>query len=136
MNKFEHVSIVYDGQCPVCSRLAAASRLRERTARLDLVDARAEAVDSIQGRDLSGVDFDQGFAVVVDGKVHLGADGAHVLAVLTEPSGLFYRLFQWLVGGERRSRAFYPVLRAGRNLLLRILRIPRFSDSGGSRKGK
>lgn len=136
MKQIDHVYIVYDGHCPVCSRLAAASHLRERTARLDLVDVRTDVVDSIQGRDLSGVNFDEGFAVVVDGTVHLGADGAHVLAVLTEPSGFFYRLFQWLAGSERRSRVFYPFLRAGRNLLLRILRIPRFSDSGADRKAK
>ena len=88
------VSIVYDGNCPVCSRLAAASRLRDRADELKLVDARTDPVDDVQGRDLSAVDFDEGFAVIVDGRAHLGADGAHVLGMLTVPSGFFYRLFR------------------------------------------
>lgn len=122
------VSIVYDDFCPVCSRLAAASRLQERAAELELVDARTEPVDDIQGQDLSSLDFDAGFAVVTDGEIHFGAEGARVLAALTEPSGLFYRVFQWLVRTEARSRFWYPVLRAGRRVLLVVLRVPRFGD--------
>lgn len=120
------VSIVYDGMCPVCNRLVAASRLRERTAELEVVDARVNEVDQVQGNDLSCVDFDEGFAVVVEGRVYLGADGAHVLALITQKSGVFYRVFQWMMATEQRSRIFYPVLRFGRRLLLILLRIPRF----------
>ena len=126
------VSIVYDGKCPVCSRLAAASRLRDRAATLELIDARSDPVDDVQGNDLGDVNFNQGFAVVVDGEVCLGADGARVLALLTEPTGILFRLFQWLVRGGRRSRFFYPVLRAGRNLLLRLMRVPQIPNRNAS----
>ena len=124
------VYIVYDGKCPVCSRLAAASRLRDRADELKLVDARTDPVDNVQGRDLSAVDFDEGFAVIVDGRAHLGADGAHVLGMLTVPSGFFYRIFQWMMSTDKRARALYPVLRAGRRVLLWILRVPKIADSG------
>lgn len=120
------VSIVYDGFCPVCSRLVAASRLRERASKLELLDARTQPVDDVQGLDLSELDFDQGFAVVTDGEVHFGADGARVLAVLTEPSALFYRMFQLLVRTAPRSRFWYPVFKAGRRVLLFVMRVPRF----------
>ena len=100
-----------------------------RASTLDLIDARREPLDDVQGQDLRGLDFDRGFAVVVDGRVHHGADGAHVLAGLTERRGFAFRLFQWLVRTEARSRLFYPVLRSGRNLLLRILRVPKIADS-------
>lgn len=126
------VSIVYDGQCPVCSRLAAASRLRERAAAQELIDARSVPVDDVQGNDLGDVDFNQGFAVVVNGEVHLGADGARMLALLTEPTGIFFRLFQLLVRGSRRSRFFYPLLRAGRNLLLRMMGVPQITHRSGN----
>jgi len=118
------VSIVYDHQCPICRRLVTATRLRERGAELDLVDARNASVADIQGSDLTGMDFDQGFAVVVDGEVFHGAEGARILALLGEPSGLFFRIFQCLVRSERSSRFWYPVLRTGRNILLRLLRVP------------
>lgn len=125
------VSIVYDGKCPVCRHLVAASRLRERAASLELVDARTMPVDQVQGCNLTDLNFDEEFAVVVDGLVHHGADGAHVLALLTQPSGIGFRVFRCLVSGPRRARIFYPVLRAGRGLLLRMLGIPRFGDGIG-----
>lgn len=122
------VSIVYDGMCPVCNQLARTTRLQDRGGTLELIDARSDELEMIQGNDLSGVDFNEGFAVVVDGEPHLGADGAHVLALLTEPSGLFFRLFRWSMRTEKRSRILYPVLRSGRRLLLKILRIPLIAD--------
>lgn len=124
-----HVSIAYDGECPVCRHVVRASRLRDRSASLELIDARRDPLGDVQGRSLEDVDFDEGFAVVVDGRIYHGADGAHVLAVLTEKSGVAFRVFQWLVRTEGRSRFWYPVLRAGRNVLLRILRVPRIGDS-------
>jgi predicted DCC family thiol-disulfide oxidoreductase YuxK len=118
------VTIVYDRECPVCRRLVTATRLKERGAELELINARRDALDDIQGADLTTLDFDEGFAVVVDGHVHHGAEGARVLALLTEPTGVMFRLFRFLVRTPGRSRVWYPVFRAGRNLLLRLLRIP------------
>ena len=122
------VSIVYDGKCPVCSRLVAVSRLRDRADEIELVDARTDPVDNVQSRDLSAVDFDEGFAVVVDGRAYFGPDGAHMLGMLTVPSGFFYRVFQWMMATESRAHSLYPTLRAGRRVLLWMLRIPRFKD--------
>ena len=121
-----NVSIVYDGLCPVCRHVARASRLRERTALLELVDARTQPVVNVQGRDLGGLDFNQGFAVVVDGTVHFGADAAQVLAALTERGGSGYRVFRYLVRTEARSRFFDPVFKAARRVLLFMLRVPGF----------
>ena len=123
------VSIAYDGECPVCQHVVRASRLRDRSATLELLDARRDRLDDVQGRDLRDLDFDEGFAVVVDGEVHHGADGARVLAGLTQKRGAAFRLFQWLVRSERRSRFWYPVLRSGRNVLLRVLRVPKIGES-------
>ncbi|NBD95857.1 MAG: DUF393 domain-containing protein [Gammaproteobacteria bacterium] len=122
------VVIVYDGQCPVCTRLTRAARLRDRASELELIDARGSPLHDIESNDLSQVDFDRGFAVIVDGRVFCGADGARALALITEPTGVFYWLFQLLTRGEKRSRVFYPVMRAGRSLLLRIMGVPRFSE--------
>lgn len=130
---FMKVSIVYDGECLVCRRIITGVRLRQRTAQLDLIDARLSPVSDIQGQDLRALDFDEGFAVVVDGEVYHGAAGARMLALLVEPTGLAAQVFRHLMTGERRSRTVYPVLRASRNLLLRILRIPRLGKLSGKR---
>ena len=123
------VSIVYDHECPVCRRVVQASRLRGRSDELELIDARTDLVDDVQGNDLSALDFNDGFAVIVDGKVHHGADGAHALAMLTQPSGLLFGVFRWVSRTERRSRVFYPILKAGRRVLLWLLRVPRIGEN-------
>lgn len=119
------VSIVYDGECPVCRRLVSATRLRQRGAELELVDARDQPVPAVQGQDLARLDFDQGFAVIVDGHLCHGAKAAQVLATLTERTGLGFRLFQLLNRTPGRSRITYPVLRIARKLLLHLMGIPR-----------
>ncbi len=120
------VSIVYDGDCPVCRHVVSMARLRERMGTVALIDARREPVSDIQGRSLGHIDFDSGFVVVVDGVVHEGSEAAHVLAGLTQPKGLSFSIFRWLMRSERRSRLFYPVLARARQLLLRMMGVPLF----------
>ena len=121
------VSVVYDHQCPICRRVVTASRLRQRGARLELLDRRSAPVHNVQGQDLSTVNFEAGFVVIVDGRVYHAAEAAHVLAVLTEPTGILFRLFQGLASTQNRSRLWYPVMRMGRGMLLWILRIPKIT---------
>jgi len=118
------VSIVYDARCPICRRIAAGARLRQRNSTLELADARSGNLDVIQGRDLRDLDFDQGFAVVVDGGVYHEAEAGRVLAVLTRPRGAGYRLFRWLMRTESRSAYWYPVLNSARRRLLSLMRMP------------
>jgi len=119
-----HVSIVYDGKCPICRRVATGARVYQRSANLEFVDARSGNLGDIQGRDLRGLDFDEGFAVVVDGGVYHEAEAARVLAVLTKPRGVGYRLFRHLMRTESRSEYWYPVMKWARRRLLFLMRVP------------
>lgn len=119
-----HVSIVYDGKCPICRRVATGARVYQRNANLELVDARSGNLGDIQGRDLTAMDFDEGFAVVVDGGVYHEAEAARVLAVLTKPHGVGYRVFRHLMRTESRSEYWYPVLKSARRRLLFLMRVP------------
>jgi hypothetical protein len=47
-----------------------------------------------------------------------------MLALLSTPSGVFNRVNGRIFSHPRLARALYPVLRAGRNSLLRILNRP------------
>jgi predicted DCC family thiol-disulfide oxidoreductase YuxK len=123
MNGPRTVSIVYDEACPVCRNIVHAARLRERTARLELIDARTQRVDAVQGRDLSRLDFDRAFAVLVDGEIFYAASGARALALLTEPTGIAFRIFRLLAASDASSRLSYPLMRGARAVLLKLLRI-------------
>jgi hypothetical protein len=56
-----------------------------------------------------------------------------VLALLSPRKTLFDRV-TWLVfRSKRRARVIYPVMKAGRNLLLKLLRRTRIDNLGGGR---
>jgi predicted DCC family thiol-disulfide oxidoreductase YuxK len=130
--------IVYDGQCPFCSRYVALLRLREALGRVELVDARqgGPIVDEIQR---AGIDLNEGMVLKMDGELHHGDECIHRLALLSTPAGWFNQLNGALFRHQRTARILYPVLRTGRNLTLRLLgreRITAGSEPAGpSRPG-
>lgn len=97
--------------------------LRQRADFFELIDARAgkNQLRQVQGQDLSGLNLDDGFAIVQDGNVYIGSDAAWLLASLGHPSNWRFRAFRALTRTPDRSRIFYPILRTARNLLLRVL---------------
>ncbi len=111
--------LVYDGECPACSNFVRHVRLRKSVGEVHLVDARAggPVVDEIQ---TAGLDLDKGMALKIGGRVYHGADCLHVLALLSSESGWFNRLNAAVFRSPAVSRLAYPVLKAGRNLLLLV----------------
>ena len=114
------VLIVYDGQCPFCSRYVKLVRLRESVGQVRLVNAR-EGGPLVEELQRAGVDLDEGMALKLDGRLYHGHDCIHMLALLSTPSSAFNRLTAALFRSPRAARLLYPVLRAGRNAALRLL---------------
>lgn len=112
--------ILYDGQCPFCSSYVRMVRLRDSLGPVRLVDAR-EGGPELAELHTAGYDIDAGMALKMDGRLFHGDDCLNRIALLTTPSGAFNRLNAWVFRSGRRSRALYPVLRAGRNAALRLL---------------
>ena len=112
--------LLYDGECPFCSRYVRHVRLREAIGPITLANAREHAALVNEVRRL-GFDVDTGMVLKLDGKYYHGADCIHALALLTTPSGGFNRLNAWMFRSATASRLLYPVLRTGRNLALRLL---------------
>lgn len=112
--------LVYDGDCPVCSRYVRLVRLRESVGDVRVLNARdgGPVVDEIVRR---GLDLDEGMVLIHQGRYYHGSDCIHMLAMLASPSGLFNRLNAAVFRSPGLSRALYPVLRFGRNTLLKIL---------------
>jgi hypothetical protein len=70
----------------------------------------------------AGLDIDQGMVLIVADRMYYGVDAIHALSIMGTRSGVFNRLTYWCFKSKAVSSVLYPVLRAGRNLLLRMLR--------------
>jgi predicted DCC family thiol-disulfide oxidoreductase YuxK len=112
--------LVYDGDCPVCSAYTRYLRIKESVGTPLLINARDGGlwVDRIRARRL---DLDEGMVLIYGGQYYHGADCIHMLAMLSTGSGFFNRINAWIFRSPTLSKYLYPVLRSGRNLLLRLL---------------
>ena len=112
--------IVYDGQCPFCSRYVQLVRLRETLGQVRLVDAR-NGGPMVEEARAAGLDLDEGMVLKLDGRLYHGAECIHMLALLSTPSSWFNRVNAAMFRSQTASRVLYPVLRTGRNAVLRLL---------------
>lgn len=120
MDKPDDIKLVYDRQCPVCELYCRNVDVSESAGRLVRIDARepGELMDEITAHDL---DIDEGMVLKVDDRLYYGSDAIHELAKLSSRQGLFNRLASITFRSPTAARVLYPVLRATRNLLLKML---------------
>jgi predicted DCC family thiol-disulfide oxidoreductase YuxK len=112
--------LVYDGGCPVCSSYVRYVRIKESAGELTLVNGR-EGGAWVERVKQAGLNLDEGMVLFYGGRAYHGADCIHMLALLSSGFGPFNRLNAIAFRSPTVSRILYPMLRAGRNLLLRIL---------------
>lgn len=119
--------LVYDPECPVCDAYCRALARQGSRPGLELVDARGSGgvMEEITRR---GLDIDEGMVVSIDGDLSYGAEAIRVLAALGGTASALDRANRWLFGSPRRARYLYPLLRTGRNLLLKALRRTRVNN--------
>jgi len=119
-NQENNIILVYDKECPMCHAYCRMTRLRESVGNLILQDARepSAVMDEITAL---GWDIDQGMVLKVDKKLYYGPDAIHALALMSSRSGIFNRLSYWTFKSKTLSKILYPVMKAGRNLFLKIL---------------
>ena len=127
------VEVVYDKECPVCDLYCHAVDVAE--GNLVRVDARdpSEVMDEITAL---GLDIDEGMVVRVDEKIYYGPDAIHELAKRSNNKGLLNRLASFVFRSHGMARFFYPILKAMRNLLLKMLgktRINNLEQAGRDR---
>jgi predicted DCC family thiol-disulfide oxidoreductase YuxK len=114
------LTLVYDGDCPVCGAYVTRMRLRQAAGRLVLVDARQEPA-LVKRLERLGYDLDQGLVLNVDGQYYHGAAAVHLLALMSSRSGWFNRLNYHLFRSSIAAAIVYPPLVAGRRVLLWLL---------------
>ena len=102
------LNIVYDGDCPFCSRYVALLRLREKHD-VRLVNARQEPAFAAR----YGLDLNEGMIAELDGEVFHGARAVSLLSRLSSTTSP--------MRSERVASVVYPFLRLGRNAALKLL---------------
>ena len=115
------VWFAYDGLCPVCTLAAQALRIKRDIGPLHLVDAREEPdhplIKEINARAL---DLDEGMVLKYQEVFYHGDNALHMMALLGTNQGWFNRMNAILFSSKPLARFCYPIMRAARNLLLRL----------------
>ena len=131
----EQILLVYDGECPACSAYSRLVAVRETVGDLVLVNARepSPVMDEITAERL---DIDGGMVLKVGDQLYYGADALHALALMSSRSGVFNRVNFWFFRSTAISALLYPVLKCGRDLLLKLLGKTRINNLGVGGNGK
>jgi predicted DCC family thiol-disulfide oxidoreductase YuxK len=113
--------LLYDGECPACRAYVAMSRLRQLYPDLRVIDARfAPALVAELRR--GGYEINDGMVLSLDGHIHFGPEATRMISALGQASPSRWRRASLAFFGEAPwSRALYPWLNRGRQLLLRLL---------------
>lgn len=110
------IEIYYDGECPFCNAYVRMLNLRRNVGRVDLIDMRANDARFSTLVD-EGLNPNAGMIVRYGQTTYVGAEAVRILSILSQNGGVF----TWLMRSPRRAAIIYPVLRAGRNAVLRLL---------------
>ncbi|MGH6781548.1 MAG: DCC1-like thiol-disulfide oxidoreductase family protein [Sphingomonadaceae bacterium] len=129
----DELALIYDGQCPVCTAYSCSVGVDDQAGGLRRIDARSDDRLVRQATD-HGLDLDDGMVVVYKGELHHGADALHLMATLAPRHGIRNRVNRLLFGSKPLARMSYPLLRAGRNTLLRLLGRKKIGNLDGTRK--
>ena len=112
--------LIYDGECPFCSRFVKWVRLKEAVGSIRLIDARRGGPEVEEAR-RAGFDLDEGMVLKLDGRFYHGDACVHALALMSTRSGAFNRLVYQAFRSPRAAAVLYPILRSARNATLAIL---------------
>lgn len=125
--------LVYDKKCPVCNNYVTFFRAR-KTINLHLVDAREDSaiMKEITKKDL---DIDEGMVLKIDDILFYGSDAMHALALLGTKSGWLNKLNYYLFSSKIIAHIVYPIGKAIRNLVLKLLNIPKIYNLKNKKNG-
>ena len=112
--------IVYDGDCPFCAHYVVFMRLREAIGPVQLIDAR-DGGPEVERLWAEGYDLNEGMALIQGDKVYYGNECVNRLALLSTESGWFNRINAAIFRSPTASKILYPILKAGRRLVLTVL---------------
>lgn len=104
----ETIRILYDGDCPFCTRYVKLLRLRENL-RVELVNARENSADR-DAATAKGYDLDHGMLVSYGGHDYYADAAITIVSVLATRSGFINRLSAAAFRSPGRAKIIYPLL--------------------------
>lgn len=112
--------VIYDGECPFCSRYVDFLNIQKTFGEVELIDAR-ERKDIQALMKKIGIDLDEGMVVYYKEEWHHGAMAMRLLALANNNTSKLSRAHNQYFKSTRLAKLTYPILRFFRNLILRIL---------------
>lgn len=112
--------IIYDGECPLCSRYVRMVRLQKSVGQVVLKDARSD-LESAQKYKEKGYNLDNGMIVIYNENIYYGKDAVHIMSLLSTQSNLFNKINAALFKHKIFASMIYTVLVLLRKLLLKII---------------
>lgn len=110
--------LIYDGECPVCKFYSRSIDIAD--GELLRVNAR-EQCELVEEITAAGYGLDEGMILKDGSDFYYGSDALRELALRSSGDGLFNRLAASVFRHPRIANLVYPLLTAGRRLLLRLL---------------
>ena len=114
------MKIIYDGDCPFCSKYVRLIQLKNTVGDVELINARSNTSLTEKLKKLS-IDVNQGMVLIDDEDIYFAEDCVHRLALLSTSSTLFNRINKFIFKHKILSKLLYPIMKAGRNLILVLL---------------
>lgn len=111
------ITIIYDGDCPLCKDYVQRLRLVAAAGEITLIDARTDTA-TVQAYWDKGYDLDQGMIAVVGKTIYHGAAAVTALARLSSDNTLFNKLNHWALAHEPLTRLAYPLMKLARRIAL------------------
>jgi predicted DCC family thiol-disulfide oxidoreductase YuxK len=115
----DKIRLIYDGDCPFCSKYAQLVRFREAAGEVKILNAR-EHPEIVSEMKAKGVNLDKGMALTINDDIYHGAEAVNRIALMSTGSGAFNAFTAAVFRFRTLSRALYPALKAGRRAALLI----------------
>ena len=112
--------LLYDGDCPFCSNYISRLRLQE-SSNVRLVNAR-NAPRELRLAHSLGYRIDEGMLLNLYDNLYHASECISRLSLLVTSSSTFNRWNRRIFASPRLSAFLYPLLRLGRNLMVRAMR--------------
>ena len=126
----DELALIFDRDCPVCTAYSCNVDVDTKQASgIRRINARDGNEELVRKAKEAGLDLDDGMVVVHQGKLYHGADALNIMARLAPNRGIGNRLNKLFFSSPAIARLSYPLLRAGRNTLLRLLGRKKIRDS-------
>ena len=125
-NKASVISVVYDGECPICKMSVDAFRLGRDYGRLDLIDARKAKVANhplMAAIHMRGLDLDKGMVVHAEGRFYHAELAMCFLAQYGDAGHIFTAICKIIFRYRFVAALLYPVLRIVRKIALKCKKV-------------